>query len=146
LNIYSSCEQFRGRFPWQNSNNKFCKKFGCITTKYWFFILQVNSFVGAFHDAVILYAIALNETLAANMSITNGTEITRRMWNRTFSGTVILLCTIKPVLGSHPREAQKVAAYGRWLLSGGEYQYKIYVWERSVLVLKTGWLLNKGER
>ncbi|XP_052786458.1 atrial natriuretic peptide receptor 1-like isoform X3 [Mya arenaria] len=47
---------------------------------------EVNSFVGAFHDAVILYALALNETLQANRSITNGTEITRRMWNRTFRG------------------------------------------------------------
>ncbi|XP_041349917.1 atrial natriuretic peptide receptor 1-like isoform X1 [Gigantopelta aegis] len=47
---------------------------------------EVNSFVGAFHDAVILYALALNETLEANISITNGTEITRRMWNRTFQG------------------------------------------------------------
>ncbi|XP_052264971.1 atrial natriuretic peptide receptor 1-like isoform X4 [Dreissena polymorpha] len=47
---------------------------------------EVNSFVGAFHDAVILYALALNETLQANKSITNGTEITRRMWNRTFKG------------------------------------------------------------
>ncbi|CAG5121689.1 unnamed protein product, partial [Candidula unifasciata] len=46
----------------------------------------VNSFVGAFHDAVILYAIALNESLAANVSISNGSEITRRMWNRTFTG------------------------------------------------------------
>ena len=50
--------------------------------------LQVNSFVGAFHDAVILYATALNETLEAGRSTTNGTEITRRMWNRTFEGKV----------------------------------------------------------
>jgi Receptor family ligand binding region len=49
-------------------------------------IVQVNSFVGAFHDAVILYALALNETLAAGLDPTNGTEITRRMWNRTFEG------------------------------------------------------------
>lgn len=47
---------------------------------------EVNSFVGAFHDAVILYALALNETLEAKGSITNGKEITRRMWNRTFEG------------------------------------------------------------
>ncbi|XP_069101884.1 atrial natriuretic peptide receptor 1-like isoform X2 [Argopecten irradians] len=47
---------------------------------------EVNSFVGAFHDAVILYAIALNETLTRNRSITNGTEITKLMWNRTFDG------------------------------------------------------------
>jgi len=52
--------------------------------------------------------------------------------------------TVKPVLGA--REAQKVAAYGRWLLSGGEYQYKIKVWEHSVWLLKTGWLLTKDDR
>ena len=45
---------------------------------------QVNSFVGAFHDAVILYALALNETLAAGIDATNGSEITKRMWNRIF--------------------------------------------------------------
>jgi len=50
------------------------------------------------------------------------------------------------VLGSHAGEAQKVAALGRWLLSGGAYQYKIKVWEHSVWLLKTGWLLNKGDR
>ncbi|XP_071116502.1 atrial natriuretic peptide receptor 1-like [Haliotis cracherodii] len=47
---------------------------------------EVNSFVGAFHDAVILYALALNETLEANGSISDGVAITRRMWNRTFEG------------------------------------------------------------
>ncbi|GFR89727.1 guanylate cyclase [Elysia marginata] len=47
---------------------------------------EVNSFVGAFHDAVILYAIALNESLADGVAISNGSEITRRMWNRTFTG------------------------------------------------------------
>ena len=46
----------------------------------------MNSFVGAFHDAVILYAHALNETLEAGFNATNGTEITRRMWNRTIEG------------------------------------------------------------
>ncbi|ESN97917.1 hypothetical protein HELRODRAFT_114062 [Helobdella robusta] len=47
---------------------------------------DVNSFVGAFHDAVILYALALNETLAEGKNISNGSDITRRMWNRTFEG------------------------------------------------------------
>ena len=51
----------------------------CIT-------LQVNSFVGAFHDAVILYALALNDTLTAGEDPRNGTAVTRRMWNRTFKG------------------------------------------------------------
>ncbi|KAL8573054.1 hypothetical protein ACOMHN_022929 [Nucella lapillus] len=45
---------------------------------------EVNSFVGAFHDAVILYALALNESLEAGIPVSNGSEITRRMWNRTF--------------------------------------------------------------
>ncbi|XP_070536701.1 atrial natriuretic peptide receptor 1-like isoform X3 [Ptychodera flava] len=46
----------------------------------------VNNFVGAFHDAVILYALALNETLAAGGDPRDGIEVTRRMWNRTFKG------------------------------------------------------------
>lgn len=49
----------------------------------------MNSFVGAFHDAVILYALALNETLAAGMDPKDGMQITLRMWNRTFEGQVI---------------------------------------------------------
>ncbi|XP_070536695.1 atrial natriuretic peptide receptor 1-like isoform X3 [Ptychodera flava] len=47
---------------------------------------HVNSFVGAFHDAVLLYALALNETLAAGGSPRDGEAITHRMWNRTFPG------------------------------------------------------------
>ncbi len=50
---------------------------------------QVNSFVGAFHDAVILYALALNETLADGYNATDGAEITKRMWNRSFEGKYI---------------------------------------------------------
>lgn len=51
--------------------------------------LQVNSFVGAFHDAVILYALALNETLAEGGDPRNGTAVTRHMWNRTFTGVYV---------------------------------------------------------
>jgi len=50
------------------------------------------------------------------------------------------------VLRSNPSEAQKVAALGKWLFIKGEYQYKIKVWEHLVWLLKTGWLLNKGDR
>ncbi|EFX72574.1 hypothetical protein DAPPUDRAFT_201000 [Daphnia pulex] len=46
----------------------------------------VNPFVAAFHEAVLLYAIALNETLAAGGDVSNGTAITSRMWGRTFVG------------------------------------------------------------
>jgi atrial natriuretic peptide receptor A len=46
----------------------------------------VSSFVTAFHDAVLLYALALNETLRAGGSELDGRAITKRMWNRTFKG------------------------------------------------------------
>ncbi|XP_060582097.1 receptor-type guanylate cyclase gcy-28-like [Ruditapes philippinarum] len=46
----------------------------------------VNNFVGAFHDAVVLYALALNETIEAGQPISNGTAVTHRMWDRTFNG------------------------------------------------------------
>jgi len=54
--------------------------------------------------------------------------------------------TVKPLLSSHTREAQKVAAQGRWLLNRGEYQYKINIWEHFDWLLKTGGLLNRGDR
>ncbi|PIK54967.1 membrane guanylyl cyclase [Apostichopus japonicus] len=47
---------------------------------------QVNSFVTAFHDAVILYALALNESLTEGANPRNGTDLSHRMWNRTFKG------------------------------------------------------------
>ena len=47
---------------------------------------QVNDYVGSFHDALILYSLAANETIHAGLDPRNGSEITRRMWNRTFKG------------------------------------------------------------
>ncbi|GAB6027782.1 hypothetical protein CHUAL_002017 [Chamberlinius hualienensis] len=46
----------------------------------------VNTFVTAFYDAVLLYAIALNESLQKGHKITDGDAITAQMWNRTFKG------------------------------------------------------------
>ncbi|XP_077993938.1 atrial natriuretic peptide receptor 1-like [Glandiceps talaboti] len=46
----------------------------------------VNNFVGAFHDAVLLYALALNDTLLAGNDPKDGYNLTRTMWNRTFKG------------------------------------------------------------
>ncbi len=43
-------------------------------------------FKSAFHDAVILYALAINETIAEGGDIYDGYAVTRRMWNRTFRG------------------------------------------------------------
>uniref|UniRef100_A0A3Q4B1P0 Receptor ligand binding region domain-containing protein n=1 Tax=Mola mola TaxID=94237 RepID=A0A3Q4B1P0_MOLML len=46
----------------------------------------VNMFVEGFHDAMLLYAIALHEAMKNGYSKKNGTEITSHMWNRTFEG------------------------------------------------------------
>ncbi|KAL1468427.1 hypothetical protein MTO96_041490, partial [Rhipicephalus appendiculatus] len=47
---------------------------------------EVNPFVSAFYEAVILYALAINETIIDGIPITNGSYITKKMWNRTFEG------------------------------------------------------------
>lgn len=47
---------------------------------------NVNIFMEGFHDAMLLYAIALHEAIKNGYSKKNGTEITSRMWNRTFEG------------------------------------------------------------
>lgn len=50
----------------------------------------VSSFATAFYDAVLLYAYALNQTIAENPDTLyrplNGTQITQQMWNRQFKG------------------------------------------------------------
>jgi atrial natriuretic peptide receptor A len=48
----------------------------------------MNNFVWGFYDAVMLYALALRETLDAGGDPRNGTEVTERMWNRTFVGRI----------------------------------------------------------
>ncbi|KAK6639370.1 hypothetical protein RUM43_007643 [Polyplax serrata] len=47
---------------------------------------SVSTFITAFYDAVILYSLALNESIGEGGSEVNGNDITRRMWNRTFKG------------------------------------------------------------
>lgn len=46
----------------------------------------MNYIAGAFHDAVLLYAQAVNETLEQGGDVGNATAITRQMWNRTIYG------------------------------------------------------------
>lgn len=60
----------------------------------------VSTFVAAFYDAVLLYALALNDTLreAENPGgPLDGAAVIRKMWNRTFQGIfydiVILYCS-----------------------------------------------------
>ncbi|XP_059472834.1 atrial natriuretic peptide receptor 1 isoform X1 [Neocloeon triangulifer] len=48
---------------------------------------EVNFFIGAFYDGVILLGMSLNETLTEGGEIVkNGVNITKRMWNRNFPG------------------------------------------------------------
>uniref|UniRef100_A0A8C0GF97 Guanylate cyclase n=1 Tax=Chelonoidis abingdonii TaxID=106734 RepID=A0A8C0GF97_CHEAB len=47
---------------------------------------QMNYIAAAFHDGVLLYARAVNETLQQGGTVRNASAITRHMWNRTFYG------------------------------------------------------------
>lgn len=47
---------------------------------------SVSTFVTAFYDAVLLYGLALNETLARGGNQSDGEAIVKAMWNKTFSG------------------------------------------------------------
>ncbi|KAF7646845.1 hypothetical protein LDENG_00181520 [Lucifuga dentata] len=47
---------------------------------------SINMFVEGFHDAMLLYAIALHEAMKSGFSKKDGAEITTCMWNRTFEG------------------------------------------------------------
>uniref|UniRef100_A0A8U7NNI9 Guanylate cyclase n=1 Tax=Corvus moneduloides TaxID=1196302 RepID=A0A8U7NNI9_CORMO len=47
---------------------------------------QMNFIAAAFHDGVLLYAQALNETLERGGSVSDASAVTRQMWNRTFYG------------------------------------------------------------
>lgn len=42
--------------------------------------IQVNFFIGAFYDGVLLLGMALNETLTEGGDLRDGAEITRKMW------------------------------------------------------------------
>lgn len=52
---------------------------------------QISQLVSAFHDAVLLFANALNDSIRINgekvlINPLNGTQLTQLMWNRTFRG------------------------------------------------------------
>nr|AAI70137.1 Natriuretic peptide receptor type C NPR-C [Xenopus laevis] len=46
----------------------------------------VNMFVEGFHDAIILYALALHELLKNGFSQKDGEKLVQQMWNRTYEG------------------------------------------------------------
>lgn len=49
-------------------------------------LLQENIIPAAFHDGLLLYIQAVNETLAQGGTVADGENITQRMWNRSFQG------------------------------------------------------------
>lgn len=65
--------------------------------------LQINMFVEGFHDAMLLYAIALYEAMKSGYSKLNGSEITSRMWNRTFEGKIKFKLTFNLFYCSHSK-------------------------------------------
>ncbi|XP_051981931.1 atrial natriuretic peptide receptor 3-like isoform X2 [Xyrauchen texanus] len=46
----------------------------------------INMFMEGFHDALLLYAIALREVVRTGLTKKDGIDITHNMWNRTFEG------------------------------------------------------------
>lgn len=57
-----------------------------------YFLTKVNIYAALFHDAVLLYAHALNETLADGHSPSDGDVITSKMRNRTIDGLLASNC------------------------------------------------------
>lgn len=49
-------------------------------------LLQENIIPASFHDGLLLYVQAVTETLAQGGAVTDGEDITQRMWNRSFQG------------------------------------------------------------
>ncbi|KAK1174289.1 atrial natriuretic peptide receptor 3-like isoform X2 [Acipenser oxyrinchus oxyrinchus] len=47
---------------------------------------SINMFIEGFHDALLLYALALHEVLKNGYSKKDGDKIVQHMWNRTFEG------------------------------------------------------------
>ncbi|XP_078390228.1 atrial natriuretic peptide receptor 1-like [Cetorhinus maximus] len=77
------------REPDNPEYNQFVQDLKEYAFRYFNFTIEdtlMNYIAGAFYDGVMLYAHALNETLAAGGDTRNGVTITRQMWNRTFHG------------------------------------------------------------
>ena len=47
-------------------------------------------FMEGFHDALLLYALALHEVVKNGSSKKDGAQITQSMWNRSFEGMIFL--------------------------------------------------------
>lgn len=71
------------------------------------------------HDGVLLYATALNETLAAGEDPFNGTIITRRMWGKTITSPEGLMKVTTTGVKDQSFVLQQLdPASGFWKVSG----------------------------
>ncbi|OTF83908.1 hypothetical protein BLA29_008074 [Euroglyphus maynei] len=50
-----------------------------------FTMKDVNVILAGFHDSVIMYGVAVTETIADGYDPLDGREVSKRLWNRTFS-------------------------------------------------------------
>lgn len=86
----------------------------------------MNFIAAAFHDGVLLYAQAVNETLERGGSITNASAITRQMWNRTFYGGRPV-----PVLSPAPSRTQPCARPQQGWVLPAHHAPRLVFWDRS---------------
>ncbi len=67
----------------------------------------MNLISGSFHDGVMLYSHALNETLDRSGARHPGDVINKRMWNRTYHGQ---FCLKSPIVSHYYAKWQKVCS------------------------------------
>ena len=48
----------------------------------------MEAYAGTMYDAVLLYALAVNETLESGKSIRNGLEVSKKTYNRVYEGMI----------------------------------------------------------
>lgn len=58
----------------------------CVPQFFFFLILQMDYIAGSFYDGFVLYAMALDETLAEGGAQNDGINITMKMQNRQIWG------------------------------------------------------------
>ena len=59
---------------------------------------------------------------------------------------MLLSNLVKPVNKGHSWEQYTLAFVGSWLLSGGQFLYKLALWDSGVRPLFTSWPLFIGDR
>uniref|UniRef100_A0A8C0G5R2 Guanylate cyclase n=1 Tax=Chelonoidis abingdonii TaxID=106734 RepID=A0A8C0G5R2_CHEAB len=99
----------------------------------------MNYIAAAFHDGVLLYARAVNETLQQGGTVRNASAITRHMWNRTFYGVTGFL--------KIDENGDRESDYSLWDMdpTSGTFQVSGWHWELgwcptpSHIALRVSW-------